>query len=187
MTLVLASSSPRRAALLAAAGFHFEVRVADVDETPRAGETAAALVERLARLKAATVLRGRGEIVLAADTTVACDGTIMNKPDDEIEASRMLRRLSGREHEVFTGVTLRHDEGEDTFVERTAVWFDAISEAEIAWYVASGEPLGKAGAYGIQGLASRFVTRVDGSYPNVVGLPIAQVARRLAKFVQTAS
>ena len=99
----------------------------------------------------------------------------------------MLRRLSGREHEVFTGVTLRHDEGEDTFVERTAVWFDVISEAEIAWYVASGEPLGKAGAYGIQGLASRFVTRVDGSYPNVVGLPIAQVARRLAKFVQTAS
>jgi septum formation protein len=187
MKLVLASSSPRRAALLAAAGYHFQIRVADVDETPRDGETAAALVERLARLKAATVACASDEIVLAADTTVACDGAIMNKPDDEREAARMLRELSGRAHEVFTGVTLRHYGGEETFVERTVVWFETLSEADIVWYVTSGEPLGKAGAYGIQGLASRFVTRVDGSYPNVVGLPTAQVAKRLAKFVQTAS
>jgi len=99
----------------------------------------------------------------------------------------MLRRLSGREHEVFTGVTLRHLDGEESFVERTVVWFATMSEAEIAWYVDSGEPLGKAGAYGIQGRASRFVTRVNGSYPNVVGLPTAQVAKHLAKYVQPAS
>ena len=187
MKLILASSSPRRSALLAAAGFDFEVRVADVDETPLDDETADALVMRLARLKARTVASAPDEIVLAADTTVACDGEIMNKPEDEDEAARMLGRLSGRAHEVFTGVTLRQGEREDTFVERTVVWFANMSSADIAWYVASGEPLGKAGAYGIQGRASRFVTRVDGSYPNVVGLPTAQVAARLALFVQSAS
>jgi septum formation protein len=94
----------------------------------------------------------------------------------------MLRRLSGRAHDVFTGVTLRHADGEETFVERTLVWFAPMSEDDIAWYVASGEPTGKAGAYGIQGKASRFVTRVDGSYPNVVGLPTAQVAARLSRY-----
>jgi septum formation protein len=99
----------------------------------------------------------------------------------------MLRRLSGRPHEVYTGVTLRHGGGEESLVERTTVWFASLSEEEIAWYVGSGEPLGKAGGYGIQGRASRFVTRVDGSYPNVVGLPVAQVAKLLAKYVQPAS
>ena len=187
MKLILASSSPRRSALLSAVGYQFEVRVADVDETPLDGETAEALVRRLARLKAWTVACGEDELVLAADTTVACDGEIMNKPEDHAEATRMLRRLSGRDHEVFTGVTLRHVGGEETFVERTVVWFAPMSEAEIAWYVDSGEPLGKAGAYGIQGRASRFVTRVEGSYPNVVGLPTAQVAKHLAKYVQPAS
>jgi septum formation protein len=111
----------------------------------------------------------------------------MNKPDDDAEASRMLRLLSGRAHEVFTGVTLRQGDREDTFVERTVVWFAPMTEQDIAWYVRSGEPLGKAGAYGIQGRASRFVTRVEGSYPNVVGLPTAQVAERLALFVVSAS
>ena len=187
MKLILASSSPRRSALLAAVGYRFEVRVADVDETPLDGETAEALVQRLARLKAWAVDCREDELILAADTTVACDGEIMNKPEDPAEASRMLRRLSGRAHEVFTGVTLRHLGGEDTFIERTVVWFASMSEEEIAWYVNSGEPLGKAGAYGIQGRASRFVTRVEGSYPNVVGLPTAQVAKHLAKYVQPAS
>ena len=187
MKLILASSSPRRSALLTAAGYTFEVRVADVDETPLRGEGAAELVRRLAALKARTVPCAADEVVLAADTTVACDGAIMNKPEDEAEATEMLRRLSGQEHEVFTGVTLRHVGGEETFVERTLVWFAPLSEADIAWYVASGEPLGKAGAYGIQGRASRFITRVEGSYPNVVGLPTAQVAKHLAKFVQPAS
>jgi septum formation protein len=182
MKLILASSSPRRSALLAAAGYQFEVRVADVDETPLPDESAEALVSRLAELKARSVACAPDELVLAADTTVACDGAIMNKPEDDAEAARMLRRLSGRSHDVFTGVTLRHGGGEETFVERTVVWFAAMSEEDIAWYVASGEPLGKAGAYGIQGRASRFVTRVEGSYPNVVGLPTAQVAARLARY-----
>ena len=187
MKLILASSSPRRSALLTAAGYEFEVRVADVDETPLEGETAEALVRRLAQLKPSTVACGADELVLAADTTVACDGEIMNKPEDPAEATRMLQTLAGRDHEVFTGVTLRHNGGEETFVERTVVWFAPMSAADIAWYVDSGEPLGKAGAYGIQGRASRFVTRVDGSYPNVVGLPTAQVAKHLAKYVQPAS
>jgi septum formation protein len=187
MKLILASSSPRRAALLAAAGYQFQVRVADVDETLRENETAEALVRRLAELKARTVRCGSGELVLAADTTVACDGAIMNKPDDAADAARMLRRLSGRDHEVFTGVTLRHAGGEESFVERTVVWFALMTDEQIAWYVDSGEPLGKAGAYGIQGRASRFVTRVEGSYPNVVGLPTAQVAKHLAKYVEPAS
>jgi septum formation protein len=187
VTLILASSSPRRAALLEAAGYAFDVRVAEVDETPRPGETAEALVRRLAQLKARAVLRAGHEVVLAADTTVACAGLILNKPVDATDAAHMLRRLSGRDHEVFTGVTLRHAGGEETLVERTVVWFTAMSEEDIAWYVATGEPMGKAGAYGIQGRASRFVTRVDGSYTNVVGLPTAQVAKHLAKYLQPAS
>jgi septum formation protein len=186
MRLILASSSPRRSTLLSAMGFEFDVRVADVDETPLPHESADALVRRLSRLKAYAVRCEVGEVVLAADTTVACDGTILNKPEDDEDAARMLRRLSGRSHEVFTGVTLRHAAGEETFVERTAVWFSELSDADIAWYVTSGEPRGKAGGYGIQGRASRFVTRVDGSYSNVVGLPSAQVAARLAAVAATA-
>jgi len=194
MKLILASSSPRRSALLMAMGFAFEIRVADVDETPLPDETAGGLVMRLAELKARSVHCDIDEVVLAADTTVTCDGEIMNKPEDDEDAARMLRRLSGRSHEVFTGVTLRHAGGEETFVERTVVWFAELSDEDIAWYVASGEPVGKAGGYGIQGRASRFVTRVDGSYPNVVGLPSARVAARLeavskhlAEFRQPAS
>lgn len=187
MRLILASSSPRRAALLQAVGYAFDVRAADVDETPHPGEPAEALVRRLAQEKARAVPCQAGELILAADTTVACDEVILNKPDDDVDAARMLRLLSGRAHEVYTGVTLRHGGGEESFVERTVVWFAALSEEEIAWYVASGEPAGKAGAYGIQGRASRFVLRVDGSYPNVVGLPTAQVAKHLAKYVQPAS
>ena len=187
MKLILASASPRRAALLAAAGYDFQVRTVEVDETPADGETAEALVRRLARLKARAVVRAADEVVLASDTTVACDGHILNKPDDDADAARMLRLLSGRAHDVLTGVTLLTGNREDTFVERTVVWFAELSEEAIAWYVASGEPMGKAGAYGIQGRASRFVTRVEGSYPNVVGLPVAQVASRLALFARSAS
>lgn len=187
MKLVLASSSPRRSALLAAIGYAFEVRVADVDETPLPDETGEALVQRLAVLKARTVACGTDELILAADTTVVCDGVILNKPEDDVEAAAMLRRLAGRSHDVYTGVALRHVGGEEHLSERTTVWFAPLSDEDIAWYVASGEPLGKAGAYGIQGRASRFVTRVEGSYPNVVGLPVAQVAKLLAKYVQPAS
>ncbi len=187
MKLILASASPRRAELLSLAGYTFEIRAADVDETPLPGEDALALVLRLARLKARTVELLDDEVVLAADTTVVCDGEILNKPAGEAGAADMLRRLSGRAHEVFTGVTIRSSGGEQTFAERTVVWFAELSESDIAWYVASGEPLGKAGAYGIQGRASRFVTRVEGSYTNVVGLPSAQVAKHLAEFRQPAS
>ncbi len=187
MTLILASASPRRAALLQAAGYPFEVRVADVDETPASGESADALVRRLAEAKARAVASTPDEIVLAADTTVACDGHILNKPDDDGDAARMLRLLSGRAHDVFTGVALRRGGEAHAFVERTVVWFAPLSDADIAWYVASGEPLGKAGGYGIQGMASRFVTRVEGSYSSVVGLPVAQVASRLALFARSAS
>lgn len=183
MRLILASASPRRSALLEAAGYAFEVRAADVDETPRPDESGAELVARLSALKARAVPCAAREVVLAADTTVVCEGEILNKPEDAADATRMLRRLAGRAHEVFTGVTVRDADGEDTVVVRTCVEFAPLSDAEIAWYVASGEPLGKAGAYGIQGLASRFVTRVDGSYPNVVGLPVADVAKLLAKYL----
>ncbi|MCC6162736.1 MAG: septum formation inhibitor Maf [Acidobacteria bacterium] len=182
MTIVLASASPRRAALLTAAGFAFTIRVADADETPHVGEAADALVQRLALTKAHAVPCAAGELVLAADTTVVCDGAILNKPADAAEAARMLRRLSGRAHEVLTGVALRSGDDVETFVERTVVWMAPLDENDIAWYVASGEPEGKAGAYGIQGLASRFVTRIDGSYTNVVGLPVAQVAERLRRW-----
>lgn len=183
MKLILASASPRRSALLAAAGYTFEVRAVDLDETPRPGESGAALVARLSEAKARAVPCAADEVVLAADTTVVCDDEILNKPEDEADATRMLRRLAGRAHDVYTGVTVRDADGVDTVVARTTVEFVPLSEAQIAWYVASGEPLGKAGAYGIQGLASRFVDRVDGSYTNVVGLPVADVAKLLAKYL----
>lgn len=187
MKLILASASPRRSALLEAAGYAFEVRVADVDETPLAGESAPDLVRRLSWMKAQAVTCGAGELILAADTTVVCDEEILNKPEDAADAARMLRRLSGRCHEVFTGVTVRGAQGAETIVVGTRVEFAPLGEADIAWYVASGEPMGKAGGYGIQGLASRFVTRVEGSYPNVVGLPVADVAKLLAKVAPPAS
>ena len=192
MRLILASASPRRADLLRAAGFTFETIVTDVDETARAGESAADYVRRLAAEKSAAALRlgadpelvegkrltqGRlsEAIILAADTAVVIDDEILGKPRDEADAGAMLRRLSGRRHEVVTGVSLRRNAMEVGRVETTAVYFKALTAAEVAWYVASGEGRDKAGAYAIQGLASRFVTRIEGSYSNVVGLPVAAV------------
>lgn len=180
MRLILASASPRRAELLRAAGYEFDVRVVPVDETPRSGESAAALVARLSLAKARAVAAARDEVILAADTSVVCDQAILNKPVDAGDALRMLRQLSGRAHEVLTGVTVRRAGEEHTAVERTAVWLASLSAEDLEWYVASGEPLDKAGGYGIQGLASRFVTRIEGSYANVVGLPTARVAGLLA-------
>lgn len=173
--LVLASASPRRAELLRAAGFEFVIRTADVDETVRTGETPRDYVRRLAGDKARAVGRAPGEVVLAADTTVVVDGAILAKPDDEADAVRMLRLLAGRRHEVLTGVCLLRGDVADVRVASTVVEFCPMSEDEIAWYVASGEPRDKAGAYGIQGRMSRFVGRIDGSYSNVVGLPVALV------------
>jgi septum formation protein len=176
MTLLLASASPRRAELLRAAGLRFDVQPANADESLHEGETPESYVRRVAEAKARAVLPSAGDrLVLAADTTVVIDSHILAKPRDDADAARMLRMLAGRRHEVMTGVTLARPDRVFTQVERTRVEFSALSEEEIAWYVASGEPADKAGAYAVQGLASRFVTRVDGSYSNVVGLPVARV------------
>ena len=192
--LVLASASPRRAELLRAAGFSFDTLVVHVDESPRADETPIAYVQRLAREKSARALetlpapapmadrrvpaaRDRGAVVLAADTAVVLDGRILSKPRDDDEAASMLRLMSGRTHEVLTGISLRRHDLELSHVEVTAVLFAALAADEIAWYIATGEGRDKAGGYGIQGLASRFVVRIEGSYSNVVGLPVAAVYR----------
>ncbi|MDP9052874.1 MAG: Maf family protein [Acidobacteriota bacterium] len=177
MKLVLASKSPRRAELLAAAGIEFTVRVTDIDETPRECEAARDYVLRVAGEKARAVKTEPGEIVLAADTTVVLDGQILGKPADAADAVRMLRALAGRRHEVMTGICLRQGDRVLTDCAATAVWFHPLAQAEIEDYVASGEPMDKAGAYGIQGLASRFIERIEGSYSNVVGLPVALVWR----------
>lgn len=176
-TLVLASRSPRRAELLAAAGISFEVLAADVDESVQPGEAPAAYVERLALEKARAVLALRpGATVLGADTTVVADGLILGKPADELEAAGMLRRLRGRGHDVYTGVAVVSADGVRSAVEHTRVWFAPMTDEDISWYVASGEPVDRAGAYAIQGLASRFIPRIEGSYTNVVGLPVALVS-----------
>jgi septum formation protein len=175
--LVLVSASPRRAELLAAAGFEFDVDPVDVDESRKAGEPPPAYVERVARLKAAAgAPRHPGRSVLAADTVVVLGDIVLGKPRDEADARDMLRQLSGRSHEVLTAIALASNGGVRTHLERTTVWFRTLSESEIDWYAGSGEPMDKAGAYAIQGLAARFIPRIDGSYSNVVGLPLAAVA-----------
>jgi len=192
LRLVLASASPRRAELLRAAGFTFDTIVTRVNEDVRPGESPAAYVERLAHEKSGAALstlassgssRGfeRDFVVLGADTAVVVDGDILGKPRDDEDAGRMLERLSGRRHDVLTGISARTTDGERTAVEATAVYFRDMTDAEISWYVASGEGRDKAGGYAVQGLASRFVPRIEGSYSNVVGLPIATVCELLRK------
>jgi septum formation protein len=182
MTLILASASPRRAELLTAAGFTFEIFPADVDETPLPGEPAEAYALRLARDKADAVFnrcRKSGSAVLAADTVVVANGEILGKPNDSGDAGRMLRLLSNAVHDVHTGVVVRTPVGERAAVMTTRVRFRPLDDSEIEWYVASGEPDGKAGAYAIQGRAARFIDHIEGSWSNVVGLPIATVYRLL--------
>jgi septum formation protein len=174
--LVLASASPRRAELLRAAGIEFDVMPANADETVHVGETPEAYARRVAEAKArAIVTRANGRPILAADTVVVVDEAILTKPVDDNDARRMLRLLSGRTHEVVTAVTLLVGGRMITEVASTTVEFVTLTDDEIEWYLASGEPRDKAGAYAIQGYASRFVTRVNGSYSNVVGLPVALV------------
>ena len=177
--LVLASHSPRRAEILRQAGFSFAVRAASVDESPRHGERPEEYVQRLAECKALAIEAAPGEIVLGADTTVVIDGEMLGKPEDERDARRMLERLSGRKHEVLTGISIRRGLNVTRDWAETAVWFLPMSAREIDEYVASGEPMDKAGAYAIQGLASKFIEKIDGSYHNVVGLPVALVFRHL--------
>lgn len=179
MSLILASASPRRAELLRAAGYDFVVRVADVDESVRPGEVPREYVLRVAREKALTVPRTPDDFVVAADTTVVVDNVILAKPADAADAARMLRVLSGRWHDVLTGVCIVRGQAVDVRVADTRVEFMPMSGDDIDWYVASGEPMDKAGGYGIQGRAARYVRRVDGSYSNVVGLPVALVHEML--------
>ncbi|SPE28978.1 conserved hypothetical protein [Candidatus Sulfotelmatomonas gaucii] len=193
--LVLASASPRRRELLAQAGYKFEVRPAHIPEDPLPGEDPIVYVTRLAREKAEAVFRemiganetaGKGRLdgqsslaVLGADTTVTLDNAILGKPEDAADAARMLRLLSGRTHRVITGVAVTTAEGTQVAAEATAVKFLTLSEEEISAYVASGEPLDKAGAYAIQGRAARWIPRIEGCYFNVVGLPLALVVSML--------
>ena len=186
MRLILASASPRRAELLRSAGYDFSTLVVDVDERVRPGEAPEAYVRRLAAEKSfAASSRHPADarvpaIILAADTTVVVDGEVLGKPDDDAEAGRMLRRLAGRRHEVMTGLSLRRGAYEIGRVETTTVEFAPMTAEDVAWYVATGEGRDKAGAYAIQGLASRFVRNIHGSYSNVVGLPVATVHELLA-------
>jgi septum formation protein len=179
--LVLASQSPRRAEILRQSGIPFVVRTAPVDETPQPGERPEDYVRRLAALKAQAVPRAADEVVLAADTTVVIDGEMLGKPAGAAEARRMLASLSGRRHEVITGVCLRGSAETILDWASTSVWFAPMTAREISDYVASGEPMDKAGAYAIQGLASKFIEKIEGCYFNVVGLPVALVYRRLLR------
>jgi septum formation protein len=178
--LVLASASPRRSELLRNAGIAFEVDPADIHEEPAGGEAPIDYAQRLARDKARAVFaRHPDAVVLGADTVVVVDGHLLEKPANADDAARMLRLLSGRRHQVITGVCLLAADFERTEAEITQVAFVSMSEQEIAEYVASGEPMDKAGAYGIQGIAARWVERIEGDYFNVVGLPVARVFRML--------
>ena len=187
MRLILASASPRRAELLRSAGYTFDVVVAEVDESIRPGESPSIYVRRLAAEKSAAAQRATHDasaVILGADTTVVVDGSILAKPSDDEDGAEMLRRLSAHTHQVLTGVSLRLGSYEIGRVESTSVDVRALTPDEIAWYVASGEGRDKAGGYAIQGLASRFVTRIEGSYSNVVGLPVACVAELLPQLAQ---
>ena len=177
--LILASQSPRRRELLATAGFRFTVRSRPVEEIRAPGESPAEYVKRLARAKVEAAWENEEEVVLGADTVVVLDGRVLEKPADASEARSMLRSLSGREHTVVTGICLRHAGRAVVDSESTRVRFVTLDEEEIADYVSSGEPMDKAGAYAIQGLASKFVERIEGCYFNVIGLPLALVYRHL--------
>jgi septum formation protein len=180
--LVLASQSPRRSEILRLAGIPFTVRTANVDETPLEGEKPENYVQRVAEAKALAVSAAPEEIILSADTTVVIDGTILGKPADPADAQRMLELLSGRRHEVLTGICLRGFGQVVIDWAQTHVWFAPMTNSEIAEYAASGEPMDKAGAYAIQGLASKFIEKIDGCYYNVVGLPLALAYQHLKRF-----
>jgi septum formation protein len=178
LRVVLASQSPRRRELLALVGIAHEVRPADVDETPHPGERPAPHAERLARTKASTIARvDRDALVIAADTIVVIDGDILGKPRDAGDAAAMLARLAGREHAVFTAVAVARGDRVASSVAQVTVQFRSLTHDEIAAYVATGEPMDKAGAYGIQGFGATIVERVDGDYFAVMGLPLVTTVR----------
>ena len=175
MNLILASASPRRQELLKVFGLPFTVRVADIDETMDPSLPPYDEVGRVSRLKALAIPRGSDDIVIAADTIVVCEGKVLGKPRDAEDAKAMLRLLSGRDHQVMTGCTVLCGDKCETFTEVTDLHFRDLSENEITRYVASGEPMDKAGSYGIQGGAALFCTHMVGDYYNVMGLPLCRL------------
>jgi septum formation protein len=180
--IVLASSSPRRHELLAQLGIRFDITPADIDESELPGEDPVTYVRRLAIEKAAVGEFADHDVVIAADTTVDVDGEILAKPTDDADARRMLGLVSGRTHDVHTGVAVRHRGRTEVTVATTRVTMVDIDEARMQWYVGTGEPFGKAGAYAMQGAASALVERIDGSVSNVIGLPLAVLDELLARF-----
>ena len=183
MKLILASGSPRRAELLEKMGLTFQVEPSNTDEILEPGLTPQQEVVHLSLGKAKAVAANHPEeaVVLSADTVVELDGKILGKPHSKEEAAEMLRALSGRSHRVLTGVTVMGPKGTETHCEETSVVFREMSQAEIDWYVATGEPMDKAGAYGIQGYAAIFIEKLDGDYYNVMGLPVCQVGLMLRR------
>ena len=179
MQCILASQSPRRKELLGLFGIPFTVRVADIDETMDFSAPAAEEVARVSRLKALAIPREDDDVLIAADTIVVCQGRILGKPRDEAEAYAMLRLLSGRDHQVMTGVTVLRGNEERVFTQITDLHFRELSDKEIYRYIATGEPMDKAGAYGIQGGAALFCEKMDGDYYNVMGLPVCRLGETL--------
>lgn len=180
--LVLASASPRRKDLLASVGVDVAIQPADIDESAKPGETPQELVRRLAVTKAEAIEVAKNDMVVGADTVVVVDGEILGKPVDHDDAGRMLDLLSGRDHRVLTGVAVRGGDRTESEVAIAQVTMRHLSVADIAWYVRSGEPMGKAGAYAIQGAGSLFVTEIVGNHSGIVGLPLPVVDTLLAKF-----
>ncbi len=186
-SIILASASPRRKQLLKMAGLKFSVVPADVPEIIPDGLPAEKESEYLAQIKAGYILyQNPKDLVIGADTTVICEGRVLGKPKDKAEAKEMLRFLSGRVHEVYTGVAIVGEEVNEAFTSVTKVEFYELSDEEIDWYVSTGEPMDKAGAYGIQGFGCRLVKRIEGDYFTVMGLPVAEVARRVEKIRKNA-
>ena len=181
MQLILASASPRRRELLGLFGIPFAIRAADIDETMDPQRRPFDEVARVSRAKALAVPHGKDDVVVAADTIVVCDGRVLGKPHTPEEAAGMLRLLSGKAHQVMTGCTLLRDGTMETFTEVTDLHFRPLSEQEILRYVATGEPMDKAGAYGIQGGAALFCQRMEGDYYNVMGLPVCRLWQALKK------
>lgn len=182
--VILASASPRRRELLGQIGINFRIQVSEVEERIGAvgpDEAVRELSAQKAEAVMAQLAQKEGSLVIGADTVVSCDGVILGKPVDAEDAKRMLRLLSGRSHEVYTGVTLLHGENREryTFAERTVVHFAPMTEEEISDYVATGDPMDKAGAYGIQGICARYITGIEGDYNNVVGLPVGRLYQEL--------
>ena len=183
MQLILASASPRRKELMELFHIPFVIRAADIDETMDPGKPPYDEVARVSRCKALAVQREPDDVVVAADTIVVCQGRVLGKPHSPEEATAMLRLLSGREHQVMTGCTVLRGDRAETFTEVTDLTFRELTDGEIRAYVASGEPMDKAGAYGIQGGAARFCPGIHGDYYNVMGLPVCRLGQALKKIL----